>query len=86
MKTVDKGVRVDQDLTGKTHRIWIKRRSEQIFSVTAGKKRLCNCQQEMDLDAVVNPNKIIKVANSEAILKAIKEKKIAAMFGVEGVT
>ena len=38
------------------------------------------------LDAVVarNPNKIIKVANTEAILKAINENKIAAMFGVEG--
>ena len=38
------------------------------------------------LDAVLarNPNKIIKVANTEAILKAINENKIAAMFGVEG--
>ena len=38
------------------------------------------------LDAVLarNPNKIIKVANTEAILKAINENKIVAMFGVEG--
>jgi hypothetical protein len=39
------------------------------------------------LDAVVtrNPNKIIKVANSEAIFKSYK-RKIAAMFELKAVT
>ena len=42
-------------------------------------------RQKDSQDAVVvrNPNKIIKVANTEAILKAINENKIAAMFGIE---
>lgn len=94
MKTVDKGVLLDQDLTGKTHsdlNRWKKGGLDvQIFSVYsdgAVKNAYSIANREMDsLDAVVarNPNKIIKVANSTELLKAIKEEKIAAMFGVEG--
>jgi membrane dipeptidase len=43
--------------------------------------------REMDtLDAVIkrNPDKIIIVRNSKELKKAIKENKLAAMFGVEG--
>ena len=38
------------------------------------------------LDAVVarNPDKIVKVANYAELIKAVKQHKIAAMFGVEG--
>ena len=38
------------------------------------------------LDAVAkrNPDKIVKVANSKALYKVVKQHKIAAMFGVEG--
>ncbi len=38
------------------------------------------------LDAVVahNPDKIVKVFNYAEIIKAVKQHKIAAMFGVEG--
>ena len=38
------------------------------------------------LDAVVarNPDKIVKVANYAEMIKAVKQHKIAAMFGVEG--
>ncbi|MEH6535897.1 MAG: dipeptidase [Psychroserpens sp.] len=94
MKIVDKGVILDQDLTGKTHSDldrWKKGGLDvQIFSVYCDggvKNAYAIANREMDsLDAVVarNPNKIIKAANSVEILKAIKENKIAAMFGVEG--
>jgi len=94
MKTVDKGVLLDQDLTGKTHSDldrWKKGGLDvQIFSVYCDggvKNPYAIANREMDsLDAIVarNPNKIIKVANSVELLKAIKENKIAAMFGVEG--
>jgi membrane dipeptidase len=38
------------------------------------------------LDAVLkrNPDKIVKVANSSELYKAVKQHKIAAMFGIEG--
>jgi membrane dipeptidase len=94
MKTVDLGIMFDQDLTGKTHsdlNRWKKGGLDvQIFSVYsdgAVENAFALANRQMDsLDAVVarNPNKIIKVANSEAILKAINADKIAAMFGVEG--
>jgi membrane dipeptidase len=94
MKALDKGVILDQDLTGKTHsdlNRWKKGGLDvQIFSVYCDggvKNSYAIANREMDiLDAAVarNPNKIIKVANAVEILKAVKEKKIAAMFGVEG--
>ena len=94
MKTVDKGLMFDQDLTGKTHSDldrWKKGGLDvQIFSVYCDggvKNAYAIANREMDsLDVIVarNPNKIVKVANTLEILKAIKEKKIAAMFGVEG--
>ena len=94
MKTVDKGLMFDQDLTGKTHSDldrWKKGGLDvQIFSVYCDggvKNAYAIANKEMDsLDVIVarNPNKIVKVANTLEILKAIKEKKIAAMFGVEG--
>jgi membrane dipeptidase len=34
--------------------------------------------------AARNPDKIVKVANYAELLKAVKQHKIAAMFGVEG--
>ena len=94
MKALDKGVMFDQDLTGKTHSDldrWKKGGLDvQIFSVFSdgGIKNpysIANSQMDI-LDELVlrNSNKIIKVANVKEILKAVKEKKIAAMFGVEG--
>ena len=94
MKALDKGVMFDEDLTGKTHSDldrWKKGGLDvQIFSVFSdgGIKNpysIANSQMDI-LDSVVsrNPNKIIKVANAKEILQTVKEKKIAAMFGVEG--
>ena len=94
MKTVDLGIMLDQDLTGRTHsdlNRWKKGGLDvQIFSVYSdgaveNPYSLANRQMDsLDVAVARNPNKIIKVANSNALLKAINEHKIAAMFGVEG--
>lgn len=94
MKTVDLGVMLDQDLTGKTHsdfNRWKKGGLDvQIFSVfsegsTKNPYALANKQMD-NLDAAIarNPNIISKVPNTEKTLKAVNENKIAAMFGIEG--
>ncbi len=94
MMAADKGVVFDKDLTGKTHSDlarWKKGGLDvQIFSVYCDgglKNAYAYANREMDsLDAVVarNINKIVRVANYAELLKAVKQKKIAAMFGVEG--
>ena len=91
---MEKKVSMDQDLKGRTHSD-LKRFKEggvdvQIFSVWCdGNKVNPNAwaNQEMDtLDAVIkrNPDKIAIVRNSKELKKAVKEGKLAAMFGVEG--
>jgi membrane dipeptidase len=94
MKAVDKGFVFDQDLTGKTSSDlarWKKGGLDvQLFSVYCDgdlKNPFAFANREMDsLDAVVarNPDKIAKVAGYEELVKAVKQHKIAAMFGVEG--
>jgi membrane dipeptidase len=94
MKAADIGVVFDHDLTGKTHSDlarWKKGGLDvQIFSVYCDgglKDPYAFANREMDsLDAVAarNPDKIVKVANYAELLKAVKQHKIAAMFGVEG--
>ncbi|MGC4101132.1 dipeptidase [Ferruginibacter sp.] len=94
MKTVEKGMVFDQDLTGKTHsdlRRWKKGGLDvQLFSVYCDgdkKNAFAFANREMDsLDAVIarNPSKIIKVKNYAALMAAVKQHAIAAMFGVEG--
>ena len=94
MKAADIGVVFDRDLTGKTHSDlarWKKGGLDvQLFSVYCDgglKNPYAFANREMDsLDAVVarNPDKIVKVANYAELIKAVKQHKIAAMFGVEG--
>lgn len=94
MQAADKGIVFDQDLTGKTHSDlarWKKGGLDvQIFSVYCDgglKNAYAYANREMDsLDAVVarNPDKIVKVASYAELLNAVKQHKIAAMFGVEG--
>jgi len=94
MRAVDLGIVFDQDLTGKTHSDlarWKKGGVDvQIFSVYCdgdAKNPYAYANREMDsLEGVVarNPDKIVKVANYAALMKAVKQHKIAAMFGVEG--
>ncbi len=94
MQAADVGTVFDQDLTGKTHSDlarWKKGGLDvQVFSVYCDgdlKNAYAYANREMDsLDAVVarNPDKIVKVANYAEMMKAVKQHKIAAMFGVEG--
>ena len=94
MRVADLGVVFDEDLTGKAHSDlarWKKGGLDvQIFSVYCdgdAKNAYAYANREMDsLDAVVarNPDKIVKVANYSELMKAVKQQKIAAMFGVEG--
>lgn len=93
-KAVEKGFIIDQDLTGKTHSDLDRFKQGgvdvQIFSIWCdGLKEhpYAWANREMDtLDAVTkrNPDKIIKVGNPDELLQAVKEKKFAIMFGVEG--
>jgi membrane dipeptidase len=94
MKSADIGLVFDKDLTGKAHTDlarWKKGGLDvQVFSVYSDgdiKNPFAYANREMDsLDAVVsrNPDKIVKVSNSKELLIAVNQKKIAAMFGVEG--
>jgi membrane dipeptidase len=94
MKAADVGTVFDRDLTGKTHSDlsrWKKGGLDvQIFSVyTDGdmKNSFAYANRQMDsLDAVSarNPDKIVKVLSYKEVLTAVKQHKIAAMFGVEG--
>ncbi len=92
--SIEKNVRMDDDLKGKTHSD-LKRFKEagvdvQLFSVWCdGNKASPNqwANREMDtLYAVAkrNPNKIVITKNIDEIKKVVRQKKIAAMFGVEG--
>ncbi len=91
---IDKNLIIDQDLKGKTNSD-LKRWAEggvdvQIFSVWCdGLKQnpYAWANREMDtLFAVANrnPGKIAMVGNPTELLQAVKEKKLAVMFGVEG--
>jgi len=94
MQAADRGIVFDRDLTGITHSDlarWKKGGLDvQLFSVYCDgdkKNAYAYANREMDsLDAVVgrNPDKIVKVFSYAELLKAVKQHKIAAMFGVEG--
>lgn len=94
MKAADKGIVFDEDLTGKTSSDLVRWKKGgldvQLFSVYCDgdlKNSFAYANREMDsLDAVVarNPGKIVKVASYTGLKKAVKQDKIAAMFGVEG--
>jgi membrane dipeptidase len=91
---IEKNVRMDQDLRGKTHSD-LQRMKEggldvQIFSVWCDGQKPAPFQfanREMDLlDDVIknNPDKIALTRTTAEMEQAVKEKKIAALFGVEG--
>jgi membrane dipeptidase len=91
---LEKKVSMDNNLKGKTHSD-LNRFKEggvdvQIFSVWCdGNKEnpFAYANREMDtLDAVIsrNPDKIALVRNQKELKRALKDKKLAAMFGVEG--
>jgi membrane dipeptidase len=91
---MEKKVSMDADLKGRTHSDLNRFKQGgvdvQIFSVWCdGNKEnpFAWANREMDtLDAVIsrNPDRIALVRNSKELKQAIKDKKLAAMFGVEG--
>lgn len=91
---LEKKVSMDADLRGKTmsdlNRFAKGDVVAQLFSVWCDgdeKHPLALANREMDtLDAVIarNPDKIALTRNYKEIQQAIKEHKLAAMFGVEG--
>ncbi len=91
---IEKGYGIDKDLSGKTHSDldrFIKGGVDvQLFSIWCDGLQVnpnAWANREMDtLDAVAkrNPDKIVKAGSSAELLQAVKEKKLAAMFGVEG--
>jgi len=94
MRTMDSAFEFDKNLKGHTHSD-LARWSQggvdvQLFSIFCDgdqKDPFRFAVREMDsVDAVVqrNPKIIAKVANSKELYKAVKHKKLAAMFGVEG--
>lgn len=91
---IEKNVLIDQDLKGKTHSD-LNRFKEagvdlQIFSVWCdGNKPSPYAWANREIDtlyavAARNPDKIAIVKTNAALKKAIKQEKLAAMFGVEG--
>lgn len=93
-KVLETGFLLDQDLTGKTQsdlNRWKKGGMDvQFFSIWSDGNRLnpfAYAMRQMDtLDAVIkrNPNKIEKAFTVDQIIKVVKHKKIAALFGIEG--
>ncbi|MFY7840884.1 MAG: dipeptidase [Lacibacter sp.] len=91
---IEKKVAFDTDLKGKTHsdlsRMFTGGVDAQMFSIFCGgeqKEPYAFANQEIDsVYAWVkrNPNKMMMVYNPADFSKAIKEKKLAAMLGVEG--
>ena len=93
-QTMEKNFVFDTDIKGKTHSD-LNRMKEggvdvQFFSVWSDGNQLNPynyANRQIDsLDAVIkrNPDKIVKVANSKELLKAVNQKKIAALVGLEG--
>ena len=89
-----RGISIEQDLKGITHSDLARWKQGgldvQMFSVWCygeQKDPFLFALREMDtLDAIVkrNPDKITEVGNSKELFAAVKQHKIAAMFGVEG--
>lgn len=94
MKAADKGIVFDKDLSGKANSDLVRWKKGgldvQLFSVYCDgdlNNPYAYANREMDsLDAVVarNPDKIVKTGSYADLIKAVKQHKIAAMFGVEG--
>jgi membrane dipeptidase len=92
--SIEKNVQMDQDLKGKTHSD-LKRFKEagvdiQLFSVWSdGDKKAPYQWANREIDTLYavaqrNPDKIVIVKNVSEAMTVVKQKKIAAMFGLEG--
>lgn len=94
LQTMEKGYIIDDDLKGKTHSDLDRMKKGgldvQFFSVWSDGNQInpysfANIQID-SLDAVIerNPKKIVKVSNTEELLSAVNQNKIAALIGIEG--
>jgi membrane dipeptidase len=91
---IEKGLAIDQDLRGKAHTDLSRLKSGgvdiQVFSIFCGpeqQKPYAWANQEIDSVqawAARNPSKILLVNNSADLQRAIRERKLGAMMGVEG--
>jgi len=92
--SIEKNVGLDQDLKGKTHSD-LKRFKEggvdiQVFSIWCDgvvKDPYAMANRQIDsvyLWAGRNPDKMMMVFNSKDLSKAVKQKKLGAMMGMEG--
>ncbi len=91
---LDKGYRFDQQLAGKTHSDLYRMKEggvdAQVFSIWCDgtiKNPYAWANREIDTLyawAARNPDKMVIVQSPEALSKAIKQKKLAAMMGLEG--
>lgn len=94
IQVMDKGYKFDDDLTGKSHsdltRMEKAGLDAQFFSVWSDGDQInpyAYANRQIDkLDAVIkrNSDKIVKVSNSNELLKAVEQNKIAALIGIEG--
>ncbi len=91
---IEKNLSLDQSLKGKTHSD-LQRLKEggvdiQIFSIWCdGNKQQPYAFANQEIDSVYawasrNPDKMMIVYNSRDLAKAVKQKKLGAMMGVEG--
>ena len=91
---IDKGVSFDQNLKNKTHSD-LQRMKEggvdvQLFSIWCdGNKQNPYAWANREIDTVLawtnrNPQGMVQTFNAKEIYAAVKEKKLAVMFGVEG--
>ncbi|MGE5108999.1 MAG: dipeptidase [Sphingobacteriales bacterium] len=91
---IEKNVKFDSDLKGKTHSD-LNRMKEggvdvQIFSIFCGPEQQNPYEfANREMDSVYqwtrrNPDKMMIVKTPEQLRQAVKEKKLAAMMGVEG--
>jgi membrane dipeptidase len=91
-KTVENGFIFDQNLNGKTHSDLARMKKGgvdiQIFSIFGdGTKGYAHANQQIDsLYSVTarNPDKMMIVKNRADLQRAVKEKKLGAMMGMEG--
>lgn len=92
--TIEKKLQFDTDLKGKTHSD-LKRMQEggldlQVFSIFCdGTQKDPYTFANREIDSVYawanrNPDKMVIVKTPKQLRKVVKEKKLAAMFGVEG--
>ena len=91
---IDKGVSFDQDLKTKTHSDLQRMKAggvdAQLFSIWCdGNKQNPYAWANREIDTVLawtsrNPNGMMQAFNTTDIVSAVKQKKLAVLFGVEG--